>query len=299
MVSLESFCRCCLGDRTLVLVFCLFAGCFLQQLSSLTRAATQTHCSRSWDSQPLDDQENSPNNLSFFFLFFFPTFLLLVFFFLIFMWLHQVLAVACWLFSCGTQAVSCSMQDLVPWPGIEPETLALGVWSLNSWTTRGVTHNDLLNCSPMDFCEVKQAMRTYQENDGRGMLTTNPTPTQVGMKTKQKQEKVLPAGYSWERPQEDCSLLLPFGTNWEFHEPVSSLWPQCSVIDCKWRQLWRFPHSESWGHGKASGRIRSTPVGAHWLIIDCQGTWCCKRFWSAKHMIVFLCYHFLSDWGSI
>ena len=194
---------------------------------------------------------------------------------------------------------SCSTWDLVPWPGIEPETLALGVWSLNSWTTRDVTHNDLLNCSPMDFCEVKQAMRTYQENDGRGMLTTNPTPTQVGMKTKQKQEKVLPAGYSWERPQEDCSLLLPFGTNWEFHEPVSSLWPQCSVIDCKWRQLWRFPHSESWGHGKASGRIRSTPVGAHWLIIDCQGTWCCKRFWSAKHMIVFLCYHFLSDWGSI
>ena len=40
----------------------------------------------------------------------------------------------------------------------------------------------------MDFCEVKQAMRTHQENDGRSMLTANPTPTQVGVKKKQKQE---------------------------------------------------------------------------------------------------------------
>lgn len=50
----------------------------------------------------------------------------------------------------------------------------------------------------MDFCEVKQAMRTSQENDGRSMLTANPTSTQVETKTKPKQEKVLPAGYSWE-----------------------------------------------------------------------------------------------------
>ena len=28
---------------------------------------------------------------------------------------------------------------LVPWPGIEPGSLALGVWSLNHWTTREVT----------------------------------------------------------------------------------------------------------------------------------------------------------------
>ena len=28
----------------------------------------------------------------------------------------------------------CSMQDLVPWPGIESRLLALGMWSLNHWT---------------------------------------------------------------------------------------------------------------------------------------------------------------------
>ena len=54
------------------------------------------------------------------------------------MWLHQVLAVACWLFSCGTQAVSCSMQDLVSPPGTTPGPLILGVKSLNQrnhWDT--------------------------------------------------------------------------------------------------------------------------------------------------------------------
>ena len=34
--------------------------------------------------------------------------------------------------------LSCSMQDLVPWPGIEPEPPALGVWSLSHWTAREV-----------------------------------------------------------------------------------------------------------------------------------------------------------------
>ena len=34
--------------------------------------------------------------------------------------------------------LSCSMRDLVPWPGIEPGPPALEVWSLNHWTTREV-----------------------------------------------------------------------------------------------------------------------------------------------------------------
>ena len=43
------------------------------------------------------------------------------------------------IFSCGTVVLSCSMQDLVPRPGIEPRLLALGLWSVNHWTTREVT----------------------------------------------------------------------------------------------------------------------------------------------------------------
>ena len=34
--------------------------------------------------------------------------------------------------------LSCGMWDLVPWPGIEPESPALGAWSLSHRTTREV-----------------------------------------------------------------------------------------------------------------------------------------------------------------
>ena len=48
------------------------------------------------------------------------------------------LVVACRLFSCGTQTLSCGMQGLVPQTGIEPRLPALGVWSLTHWPTREV-----------------------------------------------------------------------------------------------------------------------------------------------------------------
>ena len=35
--------------------------------------------------------------------------------------------------------LSCSMQDLVPWPGFEPRPPALRVWSPSCWTTRDVS----------------------------------------------------------------------------------------------------------------------------------------------------------------
>ena len=44
--------------------------------------------------------------------------------------------------------LGCGMWDLVPWPGIEPEPPALGVWSLSHWTTREVLPAHLLNESP-------------------------------------------------------------------------------------------------------------------------------------------------------
>ena len=39
---------------------------------------------------------------------------------------------------CGTRALSFSVQDLVPRPGIEPGLPAFGGQSLNHWTTREV-----------------------------------------------------------------------------------------------------------------------------------------------------------------
>ena len=83
---------------------------------------------------------------------------LLLFFFLIFIhlfiWLHWVLVAVCrifvavcGIFSCGMwdlfsggmwDIFSGGMWDLVPWPGIEPGLPALGMQSLNHWTTREV-----------------------------------------------------------------------------------------------------------------------------------------------------------------
>ena len=47
------------------------------------------------------------------------------------LWHAGSLVEACGIFSCG-------IQDLVPWPGIEPGPPAMGPWSLNHWTTREV-----------------------------------------------------------------------------------------------------------------------------------------------------------------
>ena len=55
--------------------------------------------------------------------------------------------------------LNCTMGDLVPWPGIEPRPPALGVQSLNHWTTREVSaiifyfsHSDMcVGVSHYDF----------------------------------------------------------------------------------------------------------------------------------------------------
>ena len=56
----------------------------------------------------------------------------------LFIWLCQVLVTACGVFSCGMRTLNCCMWDLVPWPGIEPRTLALGAQSVSQWPTREV-----------------------------------------------------------------------------------------------------------------------------------------------------------------
>ena len=44
----------------------------------------------------------------------------------------------CGIFRYCIWTLSCGMWGLVPWPGTEPGSLALGVWSLSHWTTREV-----------------------------------------------------------------------------------------------------------------------------------------------------------------
>ena len=58
------------------------------------------------------------------------------FFFNLFTWLCQVVIAACWFFSCGMGTLSWGTWHLVPWPGIEPSSPALGGQSLSHWTIR-------------------------------------------------------------------------------------------------------------------------------------------------------------------
>ena len=60
--------------------------------------------------------------------------------FYLFIWLHRVLVIAFEVFNWSTWTLSCSMWDVVPWPGIEPRPPALGVQSLSRWTTRKVLY---------------------------------------------------------------------------------------------------------------------------------------------------------------
>ena len=65
-------------------------------------------------------------------------FFLFIFLFLS-IWLFQVLVAACgMILVAACRIFSWDTWDLVPWPSIEPKPPALGVWSLNGWTTREV-----------------------------------------------------------------------------------------------------------------------------------------------------------------
>ena len=45
------------------------------------------------------------------------------------------------------QTLSCSTYDLIPWPGMEPGSPALGARSLSHWTPREVPHHTLFCCA--------------------------------------------------------------------------------------------------------------------------------------------------------
>ena len=58
--------------------------------------------------------------------------------FYLFMWLHWVLVMACWILVATCKNFSCSLWDLVPWLGLLPRYPALGAQRLSHWTTREV-----------------------------------------------------------------------------------------------------------------------------------------------------------------
>ena len=62
-------------------------------------------------------------------------------------------------FSC-VWTLSCSMQDLVLWPGIKPGPLALGVRSLSHWTTGDVQRLSLSRCEWAETMPKSWALHT-------------------------------------------------------------------------------------------------------------------------------------------
>ena len=55
----------------------------------------------------------------------------------LFTWLHWALVAAPRTISCSMWTLSCGTWDLVPWPGINPGTPAVGTQSLSPWEVPG------------------------------------------------------------------------------------------------------------------------------------------------------------------
>ena len=94
----------------------------------------------------------------------------------LFLWLHQLLAVAQGssilvaayrIFSCGTGTLSCGMRDLVPWPGIKPRPHA---WECRALATEspGKSNLCLLVNFPATF--FKKILEAFPSNPSRTML---------------------------------------------------------------------------------------------------------------------------------
>lgn len=67
---------------------------------------------------------------------FFYFYLKIFVFFFLFIWLLGVLVAKCQIFSFNVQTLRCNMQDVVPWPVIEPGSPVLGAQVLTHQTTR-------------------------------------------------------------------------------------------------------------------------------------------------------------------
>jgi len=64
----------------------------------------------------------------------------------LYLWDLGTLVVSFGIFSWSLWTLSCSMWDVVSWPGIEPRTPALGAWKLSHWTTRKVSPERIFCC---------------------------------------------------------------------------------------------------------------------------------------------------------
>ena len=81
-------------------------------------------------------------------------------------------------------SLSCSTQDLLPWPGLKPWSPALGAWSLNHWTTRKVPHSPQF-CHHHSLCPFTSHLDAYGKKNVKVKLLSHAqlfmTPMDCGL----------------------------------------------------------------------------------------------------------------------
>ena len=115
------------------------------------------------------------------------------------------LSCSTWDLHCGIGIFSCSMRDLVPWPGTEPGPPALGAWSLSHWTTREVPKTPFFDITLSDILVsgCSQIPRSY------GSVSDSPTRglgvlVEVSIPPRPLAASLL----AQERPSLLCALLF-------------------------------------------------------------------------------------------
>ena len=83
----------------------------------------------------------------------------------LFIWLHQVFIAACEIFSCSVGTLRCSMQDLVPQPGIKPRPPSLGARSLIYQTIREVSHLSFFIMNSLTQIKVSNMVKILSTNN--------------------------------------------------------------------------------------------------------------------------------------
>ena len=158
--------------------------------------------------------------------------------FLFLTWLHRVLVAAHKVFDlrCSMRdpylqhvsSFSCGMQDLVPWPEMEPGPPALEAESSNHWISREVLNSCFLTAFPLFLHSLTSLISNcsglFSETQGRpGRLRSSPTI---------KKQETQRGFCTWEGPTGFCSVSTPPFLSIQFSSVAQSCPTLCNPMDC-------------------------------------------------------------------
>ena len=156
-------------------------------------------------------------------------------------WLCWVLVVACRVFfSCGVWILSCSIQDQVPWPGMDPGPLALEAGSFSHCTTREVPGYSIFKSKLMCLF-LPSFFFFFLPSFLKDVFTGYRTP---------------------DTRLQPNAPLLHFPLWLEPHILTSTTWPSKLLFDSVSQQLFSqvWPCGQLWTQGKFSYQCLRLPV---------------------------------------